>query len=303
MQSTPSLTSWVMLFFLGLIWGASFLGVTVALTGFGPLWVVALRIGLAAVLIVILSYILGPGLPNFRDTSGRRIWLHAFGFSIFSNALPFALLSWAQLRVTSGFAGITMAVVPLFILPMSHYILKDRMTPRKVFGFLMGFAGVIVLVGPERFGGMGDVWENIARLACVCASACYATGAIITRTTPPCPQLSFAAAGLTLATLMIVPIALIFEGPIPLGNGTAWTAAVFLGIFPTAVATVLLVAVIRQAGPAFLGLVNYQVPIWAVVFGLIFLAEALPASFVTALALILAGLAISQSGKRTTRAA
>ena len=104
---------------------------------------------------------------------------------VFSNALPFALLSWGQRHVTSGFAGITMAVVPLLVLPLAHlFVPGERMTARKVAGFVVGFAGVVLLIGT---GGPSPAARALARLACVAASSCYAVGAIVTRLAPPRP--------------------------------------------------------------------------------------------------------------------
>lgn len=301
MTTAPNRLDWLMLAVLGLIWGGSFLGVSVALEGFGPLTVAAARIVLGALALIAASYASGVGLPSLSTPTGKRIWLHCFGFAIFTNALPFSLLSWAQQFVTSGFAGITMAVVPLFVLPLAWLILKESMTPRKVFGFLLGFTGVVVLIGPSALGGLGTATENIARIACVGASLCYAIGTMITRTAPTGPLLSYSAGGLLLGAILIVPIALIAEGmptnaPLP-----QWLALVYLGIFPTAIATLLLVKVISSAGPTFLSLVNYQVPVWAVIFGIVFLGETLPPSFATALLLILAGLAIAQAKAKRFR--
>ena len=92
-MSRPAATSWTFLILLGLIWGASFLGVEYALTGFSPLWVAAIRISLAALLILTYSLTLGPGLPSRTTPEGRKAWLHALGMAIFTNALPFTLLS------------------------------------------------------------------------------------------------------------------------------------------------------------------------------------------------------------------
>ncbi len=301
MTNTPSRLDWLLLATLGLIWGGSFLGVSVALSGFGPLTVAAVRILLGAFALIAATYLSGTGLPSLSTPTGKRIWLHCFGFAVFTNAVPFSLLSWSQQHVTSGFAGITMAVVPLFVLPLAWLILKETMTPRKILGFLLGFSGVIVLIGPSALGGLGTTTENIARLGCVSASLCYALGSMITRTAPKGPLLSYSAGGLLIGALLIVPVALSIEGMpthVPLKQGLA---LLFLGIFPTAIATLLLVKVVNSAGPTFLSLVNYQVPIWAVVFGMVFLSEALPPSFVTALLLILAGLAIAQTKAKRFR--
>ena len=301
MSARASGLDWLSLIVLGLIWGASFLGVSVALEGFGPITVAACRIILGALALIAAAYLSGVGLPSATTPTGKRIWLHCFGFAIFTNALPFSLLSWAQLHVTSGFAGITMAVVPLFVLPLAQVVLKEAMTPRKVLGFLMGFAGVLVLIGPSALGGMGSATENIARFACVSASLCYAIGTMITRTAPAGPLLSYSAGGLLLGALMIIPVALFTEGMPTMAPAPQLLAIVYLGIFPTAVATILLVKVINSAGPTFMSLVNYQVPLWAVLFGIVFLGETLPPTFATALLLILAGLAIAQAKAKRFR--
>src|SRR6218665_882538 len=90
----PSPLAWTFLVLLGLIWGGSFLGVAMALRGFGPLTIAAGRIGIAAAILTTLAVATRPGLPSFRTGHGRRIWLHCVGMGVFSNALPFALLSW-----------------------------------------------------------------------------------------------------------------------------------------------------------------------------------------------------------------
>jgi drug/metabolite transporter (DMT)-like permease len=301
-RSSPSPLAWLVLVILGLIWGGSFLGVELALTGFGPLSIAAVRIALAAVLLVAMALVAGHGLPATASARGRRIWLHCLGMGLFSNALPFALLSWGQRQVTSGFAGITMAVVPLLVLPLAHvFVPGERMTVRKSIGFAVGFLGVVLLIGPGAPPPGEEAVPVLARLACIAASCCYAIGSIITRRAPAGPYLSFGAGGLLMAAVMIVPLALAVEGLPAEPPPQALLGALYLGIFPTALATVMLVFVIQSAGPSFLSLVNYQVPVWAVIIGMVALGEDLPPQFVGALALILAGLAVSEARARRGR--
>jgi drug/metabolite transporter (DMT)-like permease len=289
------------LIFLGLIWGGSFPAVEVALDGFGPLGIAAGRIGLAAALLTGLAFATGAGLPATGSARGRRIWLHCIGMGIFSNALPFSLLSWGQRQVTSGFAGITMAVVPLLVLPLAHvFVPGERLTPQKAAGFLIGFAGVVLLVGTGGQGPSGA--PALARLACIAASSCYAVGAIVTRLAPPGPYLAFSAGSLLVASAVMLPLALVVEGWPPTPPPASIAAIAYLGVFPTALATVMLVYIVQAAGPSFMSLVNYQVPVWAVILGLLFLGEDLPAQFLGALALILLGLAISQVESAAGRA-
>jgi len=283
---------WLCLCLLGAIWGASFLGISVALSDYGPVTIAAARIALGAIVVYAIARISGTGYPAITAT---RTWLHCLGFALFTNAIPFSLLGWGQLRVTSGFAGISMAVVPLFVLPLAAIVLREKLTPRRCLGFALGFAGVVVLVGIDALGGAGDSGENLARLACIGAACCYAIGSMITRTAPETPLLSFSAAGLALAAILMLPAAYLTEGVPNVRLAPALVAVIALGLFPTALATILLVRVIKSAGPSFMSLVNYHVPVWAVVNGLIFLKEPLPAEFITALALILVGLAIAEA--------
>lgn len=297
-----SLFVWILLILLGMIWGGSFLAVALALPEFGPVTIAAIRIAMGAVLVTAISFAIGHGLPDWRVPEGRKTYLFAFGMALFSNAIPFSLLSWGQLHVSSGYAGITMAVVPLLVLPLSHFFIPgERLTLMKTMGFTIGFIGVVILIGPRSIleSGGSDV-ESIARLACVAASFCYAFGSLFTRLSPPGPLLAFSSAALIFATIVMIPFALVTEG-LPAAAGLkSWLAVLYLGIFPTALATAMLVYIVKTAGPPFLSLVNYMVPVWAVVFGLTFLSEELPSQFVGALGLILLGLAVSQFRKRSS---
>jgi drug/metabolite transporter (DMT)-like permease len=299
--AAAGLKNWLFLITLGVMWGASFMATGLALEGYAPLWVAALRISMGAITLTILAYALGRRLPGWNGPNDKRIWLHALGMAAFTYALPFTFLSWGQLYVTSGFAGITMAVVPLLVLPLAHFFVPgDVMGLRKVIGFAIGFAGTVVLIGLDAFQLSGASWEPVARLACIGAACCYAVGSIITRLCPPTSIMGFSAAGLILASALTVPMALIVEGVPTVAPLPAMLGVAFLGLFTTALATIMLVSVINSAGPSFLSLVNYQVPIWAVVFGVVLLGETLPAQFIYALILILIGVAISQFKRRKT---
>lgn len=299
-KSPHSLLNWTFLLILGIIWGGSFMGSKIALSGFGPMTVALLRLIVATVVLVVCAYVFRDGLPKFKTAMDKRIWWHILAMGMFTNAVPFTLLNWGQLRVSSGFAGVSIAVVPLLLLPLAHFLVRgDQMTKRKLVGFIIGFIGVVILIDPERFiGSSGDPLEPIARLACVLAACFYAIGAINTRLCPPVSLLAFSAGGLLVGTIMMVPVALYFEGIPDFSNTDAILAIVYLGLFPTALATLMVVYVINHAGPTFMSLVNYQVPVWAILFGVMFLGETLPVSFVSALGLILLGLAISQWKRR-----
>ena len=124
--------------------------------------------------------------------------MHSIGMGIFTNAIPFSLLAWGLQHVTTSFAGITMAVVPLLVLPLSHFLVPgERLTLKRTIGFIIGFAGVVFLVGGEQLFS-GSAANNgtpmlTAQIACIMASCCYAIGSIITRLYPSVNTVSFAA--------------------------------------------------------------------------------------------------------------
>jgi drug/metabolite transporter (DMT)-like permease len=285
MSNTPCAITLIKLICLGLIWGSSFMAVSIALEGFGPMTIAATRITLGASALLLITAMMRIELPSLNTRHGRTVWLCALGMGFFSNALPFSLLSWGQTYVASGFAGVCMAVVP-----------GERMTLRRVLGFAIGFSGVLTLIGFKAFASAGSDFESLARLACLAAALCYAIGSIITRLCPSVNMLALSAAALSCGAVMIVPTALWQEGlPPSLPAGRSLLAVLYLGLVPTALAQVLLVQVARSAGPSVLSTVNYQVPVWSVFFGALLLNETLPPQLFAALVLILVGLLISRT--------
>jgi len=299
MSASAGTLNWIKLLALGLIWGASFMFISVALRDLGPLTIVAGRVGLGALVLLVIIRMRRIGLPSLSDSNGRLVWASAVAMGFFSSALPFAMLSWGQKYVASGFAGVSMAVVPLFVLPLAHFLVPgERLTLRRGICFLIGFAGVVVLIGFDAFKLVGSDYEALARIACLGASLCYAAGAIITRLCPKTDMLSLSAAALLSATVIILPFALAIEGIPAMPSAMSLAAIVYLGLFPTALAQVLLVQVIRDAGPSFMSLVNYQVPVWSVLFGVVLLNELLPPQLYLSLVLILGGLLLSRKRRQ-----
>ena len=288
--------NWMRLILLGAMFGAAFMFTKLALDGVGPRLVVASRLGVGALLLLIIATLRGTGLPPLRGKGAGTVWAFALGMGICTNALPFFLLSWSQQFIASGFAGVCMAVVPLLILPLAHFLVPgDRMNLRRLAGFLIGTCGVVLLIGPAAFASTGTELELTARIACIGAAFSYAIGAILTRLCPDVDMISLAAAALTMGAVLFVPYALIVEGIPDSIPASSLLALLYLGTFPTGIAQLLLVQVIRSAGPVFMSLLNYQVPLWSLSLGILFLGEDLPPNIYWALLLILCGLALSQA--------
>tara|TARA_R110002110_G_scaffold19801_5_gene81243 strand:- start:84 stop:1001 length:918 start_codon:yes stop_codon:yes gene_type:complete len=293
--SQPTLGNYASVIALGLIWGGTFMVVSIALRGYGPVTVATARTTLGAVALLSLVVMMGRPMPRWSGLLAGYIVM----LGLLTTAIPFLLLSWGQQYVASAFAGLSMAVLPLFVLPLAHWLVPgDRLTWRKGSGFALGLTGALVLLGPGITAAGGGDLVALGRLACIAATVCYAVGSILTRRCPPIDGIWLSALTLGVGAVVLVPTMLVVEGAPGAADPGIMAAIVFLGLVPTAFAVLLRVQVIRSAGPSFMTLVNYQVPVWSMLFGALILSEDLPGRFYLALALIASGLAVSQSGGR-----
>lgn len=293
--AAPEITakSWLIVAVLGLTWGGTFMVIEIALRGMTPFWLAAGRIGFAAVLMFAIWS--ARGLKLFKEPPTKSTWATTVAIGAFSSAVPFILLSWGQQYVTSGYAGVSMASVSLIVLPLAHFLVPgEQMNLRKTAGFLIGFAGVFVLIGSQAFESSGAALETPGRIACFGAAFCYAMSSVNMRRLPDVDPVGLASILIIVGAFVVIPVAFVVEGPPPMPDAKTAMVIAFLGLIPTAAASLMRVLVVRSAGPVFMSLVGYQVPVWSVVLGALVLSEPLPPSLLTALALILMGVALSQ---------
>lgn len=289
MATQPTLQNWLSILALGLIWGGTFMVVSIALQGYGPLTVACARTTLGAAALLVLMRVMHRPMPVFD----ARMIKYLVVIGLLNTALPFALLSWGQQYVPSAFAGISMAALPLFVLPLAHIFTDEKLTTRNLVGVSLGFVGAVVLIGPSVLR-IGTGLEPLGQIACVAASLSYAISSVMTRRCPPIDSITMAALLLLVGAAALIPAMLIVEGVPQIADPRTTAAIIFLGVVPTAIAALLRVFTIRSAGSVFMTLVNYQVPVWSMIFGAFVLSEVLPVRFFAALALIMIGLMISQ---------
>jgi drug/metabolite transporter (DMT)-like permease len=297
MTNAPDISwkSWLMVATLGFTWGGTFLVTELALEEWPPFWLASGRILFGAALMLFVWRAMG--LRLFAQPPDLRIWLEVLAIGGFSTGIPFMLLAWGQQHVTAGFAGVSMASVALIVLPLAHvFVPGERMTPRRAIGFVIGFIGVCVLIGGQAFDTTGSDLEWAGRVACVAAASCYGISSVLMRRLPAIDPVGLATVLLLVAAMIVVPVAIAREGMPPVPTARGLTIIAILGLIPTAAANLLRVVVVRSAGPVFMSLTNYQVPIWSVLLGAWFLSEPLPSSLLAAMALILTGVCLSQLG-------
>ena len=239
---------------------------------------------LAAVVLYAFIALKGQRLPR----SGR-MWTLFFLIGILGNGLPFTLIAWGEQRIDSGLAAILMAVMPLATLLLTHAFTEDeRLTAPKA----VGFAGVVLLVGPEAFGGLGGtVWRQLAVAG---GAVCYAVAATIARSLPPSPPAVRGAAVMMCAAVQMIPLVLLVDAPWTLSPSLGSVAAVvYLGLLPTALATIIFFQLIAARGATFVALNNYLIPALGVIWGAAVLGERISFPAVGALAVILIGIGIT----------
>jgi drug/metabolite transporter (DMT)-like permease len=283
---------WIMIGTLGVVWGSTFLFIELALQGITPLWLTSARIIFAAVITSIIWLIRGGILFTTNETA----WLRLGVIGIISTALPFQLISWGQQYVTSSFAGLAMASMPLFVLPLAYFFnTNEAIDRRKFIGFIIGFLGIAILFSPDFTPGADtSIYKTLGKLACILAAFCYASNSILMRKLPKIDPVGLAATSLLIGSVWVILWALAIEGPPPKISRDTFLILILLGLLPTAMANFIRVVLIREAGPVFLGITNYIVPLWAAMVGALVLRETLPIEFYLAATITIAGIYISQ---------
>jgi len=272
-------TEWSLLLLLCLVWGGSYFYIGLAVRSVPPFSIVAFRVTLGAALLYLIVRFAGHRMP--RDA---RTWRAFFVMGLTNNVIPFSLIAWAQGQVASGFAAILNATTPIFAVLLANVMTTDeKMTPGRLAGVVMGFLGVAVMIGPDAFSGATD--DLLADLALLAASVLYAFSPIYGRrfSREGIVPMVAATGQFGAATVMMVPLALVFDAPrrLPDPGPAVWAALIALGAVSTAFAYIIYYRLLATAGAVNLMLVTFLVPVSAIVLGALFLDERLvPVDFI-----------------------
>jgi drug/metabolite transporter (DMT)-like permease len=275
----------LLLLLLGAIWGSSYLFIKVILVDVPVFTLITGRLLLSAAIMWGLLPILGHSIPR-----SRKLWGSYAVMGILSGMLPYALIAWSELHISSGLAALLQATMPLFAVLIAHFFTVDeRMTPFSVLGVAVGFVGVLILMLPDlREGFQASLWGQLAVIA---SSLSYAASVVYARKRlRGQPPLTSTLGQLTMGAVFTLPLALVLERPFSLSPSWpaigSWLALAILG---TVVAYVIYYALVERTSATFVSTVTYIIPPFGLLLGALVLDEPLTATLFISLALILSG--------------
>jgi drug/metabolite transporter (DMT)-like permease len=272
---------------LSAIWGSSFLFIKLGVEELEPAIVVFGRL-VVGVMVLLPVLVLRGGLADVRGMLVPFVVLGAL-----NNALPYWLLGFAETRIDSGLAAVIQAAAPILTVLLAMRIdPTQRVHGPRLVGIGLGFLGVALLVGVQEGGELTGALAVLGTATCYAVSVLYAG-----RTVRSFPPLDVSIGQLGVGALLVAPVALLqLPSEVPPANALA--AIALLGAFGTGLAYLLYFALIARAGASRAILVTYLVPAFALVYGAMFLDEAVTVSALFGLGLILSGTALATGAVR-----
>ena len=281
---------WVMLITLATVWGGSFLFNAILVAELPVITIVAIRVTVAALALWGFVRVTGRKIPT-----SPQVWGALLILGVLNNAIPFSLIVQGQTQITSGLASILNATTPLFTILVAGFFLTDeRFSVLRVMGVVVGFSGVILMVGPEALSGLGDdFWAQLCALG---AALSYGFASVFGRRFRELrvDPVMVATGQVTMSSLVLWPIALWIDGPQDI-MGLSFNAAASmfgLAVLCTSFAYILYFRILERAGATNISLVTFLVPISAIILGVLVLGERIFIKEIMGMTLIGMGLAI-----------
>lgn len=280
-----SISNIAKLLLLAALWGGSFLFMRIAAPVLGPVWLIEFRVLLAG--LVLLPLLMRLALLGEM----RRNLIPLLVVGCLNSAVPFVLFAFASVSLPAGFTSILNATAPLFGTVVAAIWLKEKLTPTQMIGFALGFIGVVILVGWRAFATTPTFLLAVA--AGLLAALLYAIAApYVKKNLADVPSLVVTTGSQLSAALLLLPV-LPFTIPQQSPSLTVVVAVVALALLSTAFAYVLYFKLIQEIGSTKALTVTYLIPMFAMLWGAIFLQESITLSTVLGCGLVLLGTAIA----------
>ncbi|ARN74368.1 DMT family transporter [Oceanicoccus sagamiensis] len=280
-----TLSNAIALMVLGAIWGSSFLFMKVAAPEFGPVPLIGIRVGLAALVLWLFFY--------WKKSAGEKLQFNGqmFIVGVLNSALPFSLFAYATLHLTAGVTSVINATVSIFAAIAGYLWLKESLSFARVAGLFIGFLGVCLLV--DSIGAWQDKTVLLAVMAGLIASVSYvASSCYIKQRLQGMDPLSLTTSSMVCAAIAMLPLTVIYW-PAQMPSAQSWLYALALAVLCTGVAFVIYYRLITEVGVSKTATVTLIVPMFGVSWGVVLLGEALTLKTGAACLAILAGTVLS----------
>lgn len=273
------------LLFLAALWGGSFLFTRYSVPEFGPFALIGVRVGTAALFLIPVLFLRGAA-NDFGEN-----WFRACAVGVFSSAVPFVLMAYAMISLSSGYASILNATTPIWGAIVAYIWLKDRLELGKLIGLMVGVLGVTILVwGKLDFSYGGGGWPIAAMIG---GTLMYAISASFTkRYLSKVNPLAVATGSQIGATLVLLPLVIAYW-PEQSISTEAWISALLLGVICTGFAFILFFRLMANVGPANTMTVTFLIPFFAMLWGSIALDETITLRMLSGGAVIFFGTALA----------
>lgn len=277
---------------LGAIWGSSYLFIRIGVRELSPAMLIDIRLLLAAPLLVAFA------VSRHGWAALRRAWREGLVLAVLNAAIPFTLIAWGEKHVDSGTAAVANSSVPIFLALIAFFFVpSERSTGLRLVGVVLGLAGVAILAGVHPQGGRQGV---VGIAAILVASVSYAVANLYAGRRMSVGGPVLAAVSMSFAFLLLLPLAAV-TAPARVPGWKPLGSAVALGLLGTALAQILSYRMIRLWGSSRAVLVAYLLPGFALLYGFVFLDEALTLQKLAGLVLITGGVGLGSGVVRLFR--
>ncbi len=275
------------------LWASAFLLLKIAGTGLSPLALAALRGVMGAGLLA--AWLL---LHRISIVPRGREWRDWAVLGLLQGVIPNALTVYALIQISAGLASMIQATTPLIVALLAQALFADeKLTARRARGLAVGFAGMILLVGPAAFDG-GPV-DGMGVAAMVVVAASYALGNVYVRAVPSPDPLRLAFGQQFFSGVPTFLCVMLIAGPSAFaGVADSLPVLAMLGIFGTAMPIVLYMRILRRAGPTIGSMNGYFLPPWTILLGFLLLGETISLREIAATAIVLTGVAMVTAGPK-----
>ena len=280
----PSLTDYIFLVVLALIWASAFFNIKIATYSYGPVTIAFLRILLGAIPVVGLCF-----FKKIKIEAFSKDWYWFASIGIINLVIPFFLIAYGVQKVQSNLAAILMASTPLSATVLAHFFTtNEKINFIKVLGVMIGFSGIVFLFSDNILINENNITSALLILG---GSTFYVIGGLLTLKVSNKKNENVTASILIWATIFLLPITAYTEQPWNLNPRLDSTISlVYLGIFSTGLAWLMRFRILKNNGLVFQAQVAYLIPIFGIILGYIFLNEIITPKVIVAVAAVVLGI-------------